>query len=277
MDRHVDSSTYRQAAIRETFEESGILLARDSETGALIQIDQATCNAGRKAVHRGDVKFTEWLKERGAVPDVETLIPFTRWITPPHLPKRFTTQMYVYFMPISKSNGGLAASMETGSETVIRSSDPTPTSDGGIEHTAARFLPASEWLSLARRNDIILFEPQMFLLHMLSQFLPSSCSSSVSELERQRDGLVDFIKNPEEKPSWAQKCISPQVLFTRKAEGLSVLSLAKPGPEAGSDRAGVHNKVILVNFSGEGPRNAEVRDKREILEEERHRQSKEKL
>src|ERR1700753_2590512 len=30
----------------------------------------------------------------------DNLIPFTRWITPPNVPKRFTTQMYLYFLPL---------------------------------------------------------------------------------------------------------------------------------------------------------------------------------
>ena len=40
-DRHVDSDVYRMAAIRETFEESGIILARNSGFGRLIEVPEA--------------------------------------------------------------------------------------------------------------------------------------------------------------------------------------------------------------------------------------------
>lgn len=273
----MDGPAYRLAAVRETFEESGILLARDSQTSAFHQIDEDACDAGRKSVHRGDVKFTEWLQKRGAVPDVDALIPFTRWVTPAALPKRFSTQMYVYFLPISDSRAGSAVPVEAGTETLIKSPDPTPTSDGGLEHTAARFLPALEWLSQARHNEIILFPPQVFLLDVASRFLSPSSNASIQELEEQRERLLNFIKDPSEKPSWAEKCICPQVLFMRKSEHVSVLDLSKPGPGIGDDRAGVHDKVALVNFSKEGPRDVKIRDRREILEEEKRLQMKEKL
>ncbi|OCL12315.1 hypothetical protein AOQ84DRAFT_334507, partial [Glonium stellatum] len=102
--RHEDGEAYRLAAIRETFEESGILLAKNKKTGRLLtELGDEEREEGRKAVHGGKVKFTEWLAEKGGVPDTDALIPFTRWITPPGVPKRFTTQMYLYFLPLPTS------------------------------------------------------------------------------------------------------------------------------------------------------------------------------
>ena len=68
--RHEDGEAYRLAAIRETFEESGILLAKNKKTGRLLtELGDEEREEGRKAVHGGKVKFTEWLAEKGGVAD----------------------------------------------------------------------------------------------------------------------------------------------------------------------------------------------------------------
>ena len=104
--RHVDSIAYRTGAIRELFEESGVLLARESSAPdqPLLSLDQETRLAGRNDVHGGKLSFRDWLKKQSetAVLDTESLIPFTHWITPTNVPKRFSTQMYVYFVPVTE-------------------------------------------------------------------------------------------------------------------------------------------------------------------------------
>jgi 8-oxo-dGTP pyrophosphatase MutT (NUDIX family) len=70
---HEDGPAYRLAAIRETFEESGILLARKSGQNldqGLLQLPDDIREAGRKQIHGNQVKFTEWLKSQGVEPDV---------------------------------------------------------------------------------------------------------------------------------------------------------------------------------------------------------------
>jgi 8-oxo-dGTP pyrophosphatase MutT (NUDIX family) len=67
--RHVDGRPYRLAAIRETFEESGILLAKNPRTGDLVTIEESERESARKAIHRGDISFPEFVKQKGGVPD----------------------------------------------------------------------------------------------------------------------------------------------------------------------------------------------------------------
>lgn len=170
--------------------------------------------------------------------------------------------MYLYLLPLSTS---------LASESLI----PTPTSDGGIEHTAASFAPCATWLSQARRNEIILFPPQFYLLHLLSPFLSPPAASN-SELQEQRDKILHFLKNDSSGGNdipWAEKAMSPTGLFFRKRDGRSVLGLDKPGPELkGSERGGDAERVVLVRFSKEGPRDVEVRGRAEVLKEEREKQ-----
>ena len=70
--RYDDAIQYRQAAIRELFEESGILLARDQVTGRLVHVEEAERERGRHAIHEQRVTFRRWLKEQhsAAEPDI---------------------------------------------------------------------------------------------------------------------------------------------------------------------------------------------------------------
>ncbi|OAK94256.1 hypothetical protein IQ06DRAFT_234792 [Phaeosphaeriaceae sp. SRC1lsM3a] len=295
--RHQDGPAYRLAAVRETFEESGILLAKSKKTGKLFtDISDEEREAGRRAVHSGKTKFTDLLEQWGAVPDTESLIPFTRWITPPNVPKRFTTQMYIYFLPlgsVSPTKKASPSATPPGSglgeedEIVI----PNPTHDGGIEHTAARFLPPNKWIDLARQNRIILFPPQFFLTLMLAPYLsasvtsPSSPIPSASDLAFEREKLLDFLSKPrvydgQPEVSFAEACISPIVLgkgeYGEKAQDgiggvdkyTAVLVLDRPGKEVeeqGGARRGIREWVVTTKFKGEGPRDVDVRRREEVL------------
>ncbi|KAJ3579240.1 hypothetical protein NPX13_g1315 [Xylaria arbuscula] len=68
--RHEDSLAYRLGAIRETFEESGILLAREgSRDGPLLNLPTAERDAARKAIYENKISFGKWLDSIGGVPD----------------------------------------------------------------------------------------------------------------------------------------------------------------------------------------------------------------
>lgn len=202
------------------------------------------------------------------------LIPFTRWITPTTVPKRFTTQMYLYFLPLANDGSGPAGQDD---DVVI----PTPTHDGGLEHTAARFLPAPEWIKMAQSGEIILFPPQLFLLELVGQFLnPNQAGPArnmpysdagkpdMAELQSRRARLREFVKTSD--PPWGEKVICPVQMMRRKSDKRTVLALDKPGIElADSNCRGEYERVVLVSFSKEGPRNVEVRWRKDVLEEER--------
>jgi hypothetical protein len=194
---------------------------------------------------------------------IESLLPFTRWITPTNIPKRFTTQMYIYFLPLTQTSA-----QNIKSEAVI----PVPTSDGGLEHTAALFAPCKLWLDQATKNEIILFPPQYYLMYLLSSFLlPSATPLPIEELQKQRDGVMEFLNGDGDGKGvkWADKVMSPVGLLMRKSDGRSVLALDKPGPELkDSGRRGDEKRVVLVKFSKEGPRNVEVRLRKDVLDEE---------
>ncbi|KAM0329510.1 hypothetical protein ACHAQA_004819 [Verticillium albo-atrum] len=277
-DRHVDGPAYRIGAIRECFEESGILLARRQgaeDDTALVNLPSSERDAARKQIHGNHVRFSDWAQSVGGVPDVESLIPCTRWVTPTNVPKRFTTQMYLYLLPDTAASSQAEAAQQE--EITV------PTPDGGVEHTAARFDDAASWLAKADAGEIILFPPQYYLLHLVAKFCSRQGSgTSFSVFQSQREKLLRFLRKTPTASSdkgiahstssipWSEKIMSPQTLFIRASDGRVVLGLDKPGPELrDSGRGGDWEKVVLVKFSKEGPRKVEVRDREEILAEER--------
>jgi 8-oxo-dGTP pyrophosphatase MutT (NUDIX family) len=87
----------RVAAIREVFEEAGILLARRAD-GAPIGGEACPMDV-RQAVDAGTTPFLEVVRDLGAKLDLSALTVFARWITPPLTPKRFDTWFYVVRAP----------------------------------------------------------------------------------------------------------------------------------------------------------------------------------
>lgn len=70
-ERHRDGPAYRLAAVRECFEETGILLARDGR--GLIGLPAPERDAARARIHAGEVSFGEWLASIGGVADTGAL------------------------------------------------------------------------------------------------------------------------------------------------------------------------------------------------------------
>jgi 8-oxo-dGTP pyrophosphatase MutT (NUDIX family) len=96
-----EARTLRVAAIRETFEEAGVLLARRRGQTALVD---AQALRGIEARHRAALNAGErTLAEIAAVEDLELaldlLVPFAHWITPVFMPKRFDTWFFLVAAP----------------------------------------------------------------------------------------------------------------------------------------------------------------------------------
>lgn len=73
--RHEDGPAYRLGAIRECFEETGILLAMKKgaaagDESALVNLSSADRDVARKRIHGNEVRFGEWVESVGGVPDV---------------------------------------------------------------------------------------------------------------------------------------------------------------------------------------------------------------
>ena len=86
-------AAFRVAAIRELFEESGLLLAKPRAAGngeADASVDRL-----RTELAQAGASFEELLEAVGAVLELDALLPFAHWITPEMMPKRFDTHFFL--------------------------------------------------------------------------------------------------------------------------------------------------------------------------------------
>jgi len=88
--------SYGVAAIRETFEEAGVFLARKKDEG-----DDSSGKICERSVRAGLEEG--WLRRRvleeGWLLSFSNLFPWSHWITPEIMPKRFDTRFFVTLMP----------------------------------------------------------------------------------------------------------------------------------------------------------------------------------
>ncbi len=91
-----DERALRIAAIREAFEEAGILLVTGS--GGLWS-SEADAMAARVSVEKGERPFLDLVKSLNVKLDLSALTRFARWITPVMMPKRFDTHFFVAVAP----------------------------------------------------------------------------------------------------------------------------------------------------------------------------------
>ncbi|MCW2499878.1 MAG: hydrolase [Frankiales bacterium] len=87
------------AAVRETFEECGVLLAGPSETELLADVSSDEWEAERVALEAREQSLSELLARRGLVLRSDLLRPYAHWITPEVEPKRFDTRFFLAQLP----------------------------------------------------------------------------------------------------------------------------------------------------------------------------------
>lgn len=91
------------AAVRECFEESGLLFATDA-SGSLATLAEtapgsAAIAACRGPLHRGDLRLEDVCRECGLRLAVDRLVYFGHWLTPVGRPKRFDTRFFLAEAP----------------------------------------------------------------------------------------------------------------------------------------------------------------------------------
>lgn len=87
------------AAVRETYEEAGVLLAGPAPDSVVGDTTGAEWEADRAALVARDFSFAEFLDRRGLVLRSDLLGAWTRWITPEFEPRRYDTFFFVAALP----------------------------------------------------------------------------------------------------------------------------------------------------------------------------------
>ena len=87
------------AAVRETFEESGVLLAGPDAGTVLATTGDAEWEADRRDLLAGTLSLAELLRRRGLVLRSDLLRPWARWITPVTEARRYDTRFFAAALP----------------------------------------------------------------------------------------------------------------------------------------------------------------------------------
>jgi 8-oxo-dGTP pyrophosphatase MutT (NUDIX family) len=87
------------AAVRETFEESGVLLAGPDEHSVVADTSGEDWELDRRALIDRTLSFADFLDRRGLCVRADLLRPWAHWITPEVEPTRFDTRFFVAAMP----------------------------------------------------------------------------------------------------------------------------------------------------------------------------------
>ncbi|MDQ1009329.1 8-oxo-dGTP pyrophosphatase MutT (NUDIX family) [Streptomyces sp. V4I23] len=117
------------AAVRETYEEAGVLLAGPTPGTVVGDTTGDDWEADRQALVDRDVSFAEFLDRRGLVLRSDLLGAWARWITPEFEPRRYDTWFFVAALPEGQRTRN--ASTEAESTVWIRPADATAGYDKG--------------------------------------------------------------------------------------------------------------------------------------------------
>ncbi|MFD2091618.1 NUDIX hydrolase [Blastococcus deserti] len=104
-----DERTARElvcAAVRETFEEAGVLLAGTDDgsgaAGVVPDVSGDDWEEQRQALLSRELSLAELLAGRGLALRSDLLRPFAHWITPPVEPRRYDTKFFVAALPVGQ-------------------------------------------------------------------------------------------------------------------------------------------------------------------------------
>lgn len=135
------------AAVRELFEEAGVLLARRGAAWVDTSRRAEQVAQVRAALHDGRIDFLEACRRLDVVPAPGALAFFAHWIPPLGIPKRFDTRFFVVPVPPGQE-----------------------ASHDGRETSAGEWLAPAEALDRYRRRETQLAPPTFMLLAELAGF-----------------------------------------------------------------------------------------------------------
>jgi 8-oxo-dGTP pyrophosphatase MutT (NUDIX family) len=147
------------AAVRETFEESGVLLAGPSADSVVADTASADLESDRGALLDRSLSLAEMLTRRRLVLRSDLLRPWSRWITPIVEERRFDARFFAAALP-----------------------SPQQPRDVGGEAAAVAWLRPADAIAAARGGEIVLWPPTSVTLAQLR-----ACASLTEALAAPRD------------------------------------------------------------------------------------------
>jgi 8-oxo-dGTP pyrophosphatase MutT (NUDIX family) len=165
-----DENAYRVAAVRELFEEAGVLLARRGN-GAGIDLDDAAeaerFRQYRPALASGSLALRDVVERERLELDLDALTWFAHWVTPEIEIKRFDTRFFVAVAPAgqhpvhddSETTHSEWMDPTTAVERCRREEIALPPPTWTTLRTLARFRRVEDVISWARSRPVVRVQP----------------------------------------------------------------------------------------------------------------------
>jgi len=118
------------AAVRETFEESGVLLAGPTPDSVVDDTAGEDWESDRQALVDRSLAFTDFLDRRELVLRADLLAPWAHWITPEFEPRRYDTRFFVARLPAGQRTRDVSG--EADAVRWMRPADATAAVDDGV-------------------------------------------------------------------------------------------------------------------------------------------------
>jgi 8-oxo-dGTP pyrophosphatase MutT (NUDIX family) len=135
------------AAVRETFEECGVLLAGEDSASVVTSTAGPAWESDRRKLLAGDISLAGLLRGRGLVLRSDLLRPWARWITPASEERRYDTRFFAAALPPGQEAQGV-----------------------GREADEAAWVEPGEALASAARGDSYLLPPTAVTLSELARY-----------------------------------------------------------------------------------------------------------
>ena len=135
------------AAVRETFEEAGVLLAGPHPGAVVADLTDADWEADRSALVDGTLSLGELLRRRRLVLRADLLHAWTHWITPEFEPRRYDTRFFVAALPAGQH-----------------------TRDVSTESDTVAWMTPADALALAEAGAVALMPPTQVTLEEIQRF-----------------------------------------------------------------------------------------------------------
>lgn len=172
------------AACRETFEETGVLLASDAAGNPSGSSLAARLQDRRRAIASQPELFAELLRAEDLLLRVERLVYWAHWITPSVVPRRFDTRFFIAAVPSDQSAAidstetvdhawmspaALIAAAHTGSMTV---SHPTLYNLMELDSSLQQHGSLQGLLTAEAQRDVVAILPKMVHEEQTAMVLP---------------------------------------------------------------------------------------------------------
>jgi 8-oxo-dGTP pyrophosphatase MutT (NUDIX family) len=172
------------AAVRETFEESGVLLAGTADE-VVADTTGEDWEADRRALEARELAFTEFLDRRGLVIRTDLLGVWAGWLTPVFEPKRYRTWFFVAALP-----------------------EGQVTRDVSTESSSVTWLPALSAVSAVEGGEMFMLPPTYLTCLDVGQF------ADPAEVLEEAAGREVEMFTPEVVPSGGEFVLSMPERYT---------------------------------------------------------------